>query len=220
MSNIRDFPREELPRERLIRHEVEVLTNTELLAVIIKTGNKKDNVIELSRKIMKKYGLNKLSKLTVNELKKHLGIGNAKACQILACFELGKRLLSNTKERRIRLNSAKEVAEFIAPKMIYLEKEKLKALFLDSRKKLIKTETISIGSLNESIIHPREIFRSALKENAAAIIIVHNHPSGDPTPSKDDIKITKQLIKCGKMIGIPILDHIIIGKKGYISLCN
>lgn len=215
---IKSLPLNERPREKLIKQGPKILTNSELLAIILRTGNKKENVLELSNKFFKKYNIKSLSRLKISTLKKQLGIGDAKACQIIACFELGKRLASFKGEKKIQIKSAKDIAKIFIPEMGSLEKEHLKGIYLDSRNKIIKQETIFIGSLNESVIHPREIFKIALDENAASIILLHNHPSGDPNPSDYDIEVTKELVIAGRLLGIEILDHIIIGGNKFMSL--
>ena len=147
-----------------------------------------------------------------------MGIGNVKACQITACFELGRRLASFKDNKKPQISNAKDVAKLFIPEMGTLEKEHFKGVYLDSKRRIIKQETIFIGSLNESVVHPREIFKIAIEESSAAIILLHNHPSGDPNPSSFDIKMTKELIKAGELLGIEILDHIIIGGEKYVSL--
>jgi len=215
---IKSLPSEERPREKLIKHGPKILTDSELLAIILRTGNKKESVLGLSNKLFNKYNLKSLSRIKISSLKKQLGIGDAKACQIIACFELGKRLASFKEDKRPIIKNVKDIAKLFVPEMGSLEKEHFKGVYLDSRKRIIKQENIFIGSLNESIVHPREIFKIALDENAAAIIILHNHPSGDPTPSSYDIEMTKELVKAGELLGIPILDHVIIAGKKYVSL--
>ena len=216
--NIKTLPSDERPREKLIKYGPRTLTNSELLAIILRTGNKKESVLELSNKFFKKYNLKSLSRLKVSILKKQLGIGDAKACQIMACFELGRRLSAFKENKKSVIKSAKDIAKLFIPEMGGLEKEHFRGIYLNSRKKIIKQETIFVGSLNESVVHPREIFKIALDENAAAIILLHNHPSGDPSPSSFDVEITKELIKAGELLGIQVLDHIIIGGKKYVSL--
>ncbi len=209
---------EERPREKLIKYGASNLTNSELLAIILRTGNKKENVLELSKRFFKKYNIRSLSKLNFSVLKKELGIGNAKALSVISCFELGKRLSAFKEDKQAQIKNAKDVAKLFIPEMAHLEKEHFKGIYLDSRKRIIKQETIFIGSLNESLVHPREIFKIALDENAAAIILLHNHPSGDPSPSSYDIEVTKDLVKAGELFGIQILDHIIIGGNNYFSM--
>lgn len=216
--NLKYLPIGERPREKLIKHGPKILTNSELLAIILRTGNKKENVLELSNKFFRKYNIKSLALLKHSTLKKELGIGDAKACQIISCFELGKRFSAFNENKKTKIKNAKDIADLFIPEMSTLTKEHFKGIYLDSRKKILKQETIFIGSLNESIVHPREVFKIALDENAAAIILLHNHPSGDPSPSDFDIEITKGLIKAGELLGIQVLDHIIVGGKKFVSL--
>lgn len=214
---IKDMPLEERPREKLIMYGARVLTNAELLAIILRNGTKRENVLELSKNLLKENNLKSLSRKRVNVLMRIFGIGQSKACQIVACFELGRRLASFKDKQSNSINNVRDVVKLFLPGISFLKKEHFKSIFLDSRKRIIKDETIFIGSLNASIIHPREIFQAAFEEGAAAIILLHNHPSGDPNPSDDDIKITKQLVKAGEILGIEIVDHIIIGHNKYFS---
>jgi len=214
---IKEITKEERPRERLVKHGPETLATAELIAIILGNGSKNKNVIEISNKLLSDYNLDSLSKLSLAKLKKNFGIGEAKACQIISCFELGRRVASFNHEEKIIINSAKDIETFFLPKMSHLKKEHFKVIYLDSRKSIIKEETIFIGTLNASIIHPREIFEFAIIESAAAIILVHNHPSGDPTPSEDDLEITKQLVNSGKILGINVLDHVVIGRENIYS---
>ncbi|MGD9276882.1 MAG: DNA repair protein RadC [Candidatus Pacearchaeota archaeon] len=215
--NIKELAKEERPREKLIKKGPDVLSNSELLAIILGTGSKKEGVLELSNRFFKKYNIKNLSRLKTSILKKELGIGDAKACKIIACFELSRRLFSFNEDKKFQIKKAEDIAKIFIPKMNNLEKEYFKGIYLDSRQRIIKEETIFIGSLNESVVHPREVFKIALEENAAAIIILHNHPSGDPTPSKFDEEVTEKLIQAGEVLGIPVLDHIIVGGKRYFS---
>lgn len=214
---IKDLPLEERPRERLIKYGPKALSNSELLAIILRNGSKKENVLELSKRLLKEDNIKSLSRKRINSLKNNLGIGTAKACQIIACFELGRRLAAFKDTSTPMINNVQDIAKIFMVEMSSLKKEHFKGIFLDSRKRIIKDETIFIGSLNASIIHPREIFQVALEEGSAAVILLHNHPSGNPEPSDDDIKITKQLVKAGEILGIEVLDHIIIGNKKYFS---
>lgn len=215
---IHDLSKEERPRERLIKHGPKTLSNAELLAIILRTGDKKENVIELSNHLLKEHNLKSLSRLKISTLKKNKGIGEAKACQITACFELGRRLAAFPKIKKIIINSAKDAAKLFLPEMSTLNQEHFMGIYLDARKRIIKEETIFIGSLNTAVIHPREIFQTAINEGAAAIILIHNHPSGNPEPSEEDLEITQQLIAAGKLLEIEILDHLIIGDQRYCSL--
>jgi DNA repair protein RadC len=216
--NLKQLPLEERPREKMIKNGPKAMTNSELLAIILRTGNKKEDVLTLSNKLLSDYNIKSLSALKIAGLKKQLGIGDTKACQIMACFELGKRLSAFKEGKKITIKSAKDLAQLFIPEMGNLEKEHFKRVYLDSGKRIIRHETIFIGSLNESVVHPREIFKIAINENAAAVIILHNHPSGNPNPSSFDMEITKELVKAGDFMGIPVLDHIIIGGRKYISL--
>ena len=215
---IKSLPLGDRPREKLIKNGPESLSDSELLAIILRTGNKKESVINVTSKLLGKYNIKSLSRQGIGTLKKELGIGDAKACQIVACFELGRRLAKFKEDKHSPVKNAKDIAKIFIPEMGSLKREHLKGIYLDSRKRIIKEETIFIGSLNESVIHPREIFQMALNENAAALILIHNHPSGNPEPSSQDIEITKELVEAGDILGIPVLDHIIIGSNKYVSL--
>lgn len=209
---------EEFPREKLIKYGVENLTNYELLAILLNTGTKNENVIELSKRITKKYELNYLSSISISQITKELGIGIAKACKILACFELGKRSFNKINENKLKINCPESLASLYFPKTSNLNQENLFAVYLNTRKKIISEKRLFVGSLNESIINPREIFKNAFEEGASGIILIHNHPSGESSPSQSDIDVTRELIKISEIMQIPILDHIIIGKNNYTSL--
>ncbi|VVB80176.1 RadC-like JAB domain protein [uncultured archaeon] len=214
---IKSLPTNERPREKLIKYGPGKLTESELLAIILRIGSKKESVIELANKLFTKYNVKTLSRLNLSTLKKEFGIGEVKACEILACFELGRRLSAFKEDKKPIISNAKDLVKIILPEMSSLEKEHFKGIYLDSRMRIVKQENIFIGSLNESVVHPRDIFKIALEENAAALILVHNHPSGDPSPSNFDTKVTKEIAKSGRMLGIPVLDHVIIGGKTYFS---
>jgi len=216
-SSFKTLPQEDMPREKLNKYGAKVLTDSELLAIILRTGNKQEDVFKLSKKLLAKHNLKSLSRIRINSLKKELGIGDAKASQIISCFELGRRLAAFKEDKKPIIKEAKDIVKIFMPEMSSLKKEHFKGIYLDSRRRVLKEETIFIGSLNESVIHPREIFQIALNENAAALILLHNHPSGDPSPSKFDINVTKELVEAGKILGIEVLDHIIIGSKKYFS---
>jgi len=216
--NIRDFPIRERPRERMLKYGREALSSSELLAIILGKGTKNKNVVDLSTEILAKYELDELSKKSVNSLRKIQGIGIAKACQIAACFEISKRYSSFNSDINPLVTCAEDAFNILSPELRNKDKEHLKALFLDTRRRLIKKKTIFIGSLNKSIVHPREIFKEAIEQSSAAVIIAHNHPSGDPTPSIEDKDVTRQLIEAGEIIGIPLLDHIVIGNNRYVSI--
>ncbi|CCC57860.1 RadC family protein [Caloramator australicus] len=220
MSNfrIRDIPHDERPRERLIKFGPESLSNAELLAILLRTGTKDFSAINLAQNIISKNGLDFLSNCTIEELSSIKGVGLAKAAQIKAAIELGKRLRGLRNSNKIKITSPKDVFNLIGEDMRYLKREFLRVIFLNTKNIVIDIKDISIGSLNSSIVHPREVFSEAIRRSSSSIIICHNHPSGDPEPSMEDINITKRLFEVGKLVGIELLDHIIIGDGCYISL--
>lgn len=216
---IRDFPKNERPRERLIKEGPESLATQELIAIILRTGTKDESVLEISNQIIKQFdGLRMLMNASVEEITSIRGIGEAKAVQLLAAFELGKRINRLQFDDRFSIKSPDDCAKFMMDEMRFLQQEHFVCLYLNTKNQIIARETIFKGSLNASIVHPREVFKEAFRRSACSIICLHNHPSGDPTPSREDIEVTKRLVECGKIIGIELLDHIIIGEHKYISL--
>ncbi|AKB36778.1 DNA repair protein RadC [Methanosarcina siciliae C2J] len=215
---IHDLPEEERPRERLIRNGPESLSNAELLGIILRTGSREENVISLCSRILKEYNIKQLSLANISRLTQVHGVGKAKAAQIAAVFELARRLEIFVEEPKRKICSPKDVYSLMYPRMREQKKEKFITLYLDTKNQILKEEVVSIGSLNASIVHPREVFKSALLESSASVIMVHNHPSGDPSPSREDIMVTEKLVEGGKLLGIDILDHIIIGDGRYVSL--
>ncbi|AYK14068.1 MAG: RadC family protein [Methanosarcina flavescens] len=215
---IRDIPEEERPRERLIRNGPESLSNAELLGVILRTGSREENAVSLANQILSKYNIKQLSLTNVSRLTQVHGVGKAKAAQIAAVFELALRLETFVEEPKRKICSPKDVYALMYPKMREQKKEKFITLCLDTKNQVLKEEVVSIGSLNASIVHPREVFKSALMESSASVIMVHNHPSGDPSPSREDIMVTEKIVEGGKLLGIDVLDHIIIGDGRYVSL--
>ncbi len=213
---LKDIPAENRPRERFQKHGAHVLNDAELLAIILRTGTKNENIVDLCHRLLAKFGLNALSQLSLNELESVAGIGPAKAMQIKAIFELNKR----HKIAQISgkpLQCAEDVYEYSSQRLLSNDKEYLLAIYLDSKSRVVKDEIISIGTLNASLIHPREVFKSAIKESANSIIVVHNHPSGDSTPSEEDEKITECLFEAAEILNIPLMDHVIIGNENYYS---
>lgn len=217
---IKNMPENERPREKLIRYGPHTLSNSELLAILIRIGYKEHSALELANILLSHddKGIRFLANCTVQELSKIKGIGKTKACQIIAAVELGNRLSRSLLEMKKKIKSPMDVTDMFINHMRFLEKEHFKVIFLNTKNEIIAYETISIGSLNASIVHPREVFNRAIKKSSASIILLHNHPSGNPEPSKEDINITKRLIKAGEIIGIEVLDHIIIGDGNYFSL--
>ncbi|HLQ73364.1 MAG TPA: DNA repair protein RadC [Bacillota bacterium] len=216
---IKDVPKEERPRERLLNMGARYLSNKELLAILLVSGTRDESVMQLSNRLLMHFeGLNYLSEATIEELTTIRGIGVAKGVMLLAAIELGKRMSEYKPEDRLTIRSPEDGANYVMEEMRHLKQEHFVALFLNTKNEVIKRKTIFIGSLNTSVVHPRELFREAVKRSSASIICLHNHPSGDPTPSNEDIHVTKRLSEAGKVIGIEVLDHIIIGDRKFISL--
>ncbi|PTE95170.1 RadC family protein [Staphylococcus equorum] len=207
------------PRERLLSHGASHLSHAELLAILINTGRKGSSSIDIANELLKSVdNLKELKMLSISDLNKIKGVGLYKALILKAAFELGERMHSGSVDDKIQISSPKDVADFMMGKMEHLTQEKFIALFLNSKNVIIKQKTIFVGTLNSSIMHPREIFSEAIKCASNAIIVLHNHPSGDVTPSNEDIKTTERLKKCGQVLGIDLLDHIIIGDHIYLSM--
>jgi len=215
---IQDIPEEERPRERLIRNGPESLSNAELLGIILRTGSREENVVNLCSRILTEYSIKQLSLANISRLMQVHGVGKAKAAQISAVFELARRLETFVEEPKRKVCSPKDVYTLMYPKMREQKKEKFITLCLDTKNQILREEVVSVGSLNASIVHPREVFKSALMESSASVIMVHNHPSGDPSPSREDIMVTEKMVEGGKLLGIDVLDHIIIGEGRYVSL--
>jgi len=216
------MPEEERPREKLAAHGASALTDPELIAILLRTGVPGTNAIEVARELLKEYGsLRGLSRCSMHELKKIPGIGPAKAVQLAAAFDLGNRLARETLSKQ-KIDSPELVNELVGPEMRRLRKESLRVILLDTRYHLIRVEEVSIGSVNESIAHPRDVFRPAVIAFAYAVIVVHNHPSGDASPSQADHSLTRRLAEAAELLQIKLLDHIIIGapaegSPGYFS---
>ena len=216
---IKDLPLSERPREKLISYGVEALSNAELLALIIKSGNFEETAVEVAQKILSRdnRGIAYLADVSLEELMEVKGIGEGKASQILAAIEIGKRLNRIGPQDKIKISSPMVLVNLLMDEMRYLCKEHFKIAILDTKNQILAIENISIGTLNASIVHPRDVFKIAIKRNANSLILIHNHPSGDPNPSNEDISITNRLVDAGNLIGIKVLDHIIIGDNKYIS---
>ncbi|ACF43222.1 RadC family protein [Pelodictyon phaeoclathratiforme] len=213
---IHDFDPDNRPRERLLRSGAASLSPAELLAIILRTGTKNLNIVDTCNELIARYSLEKLANITLEELKKVKGIGDAKAMQIVAIFELNKRL-HYSRNLNKKIQAARDVFEYMAGRVPDETKEHLFVLHLNTKNQIIKTELVSVGTLNAALIHPREVFKSAIKESSHAIILVHNHPSGDVEPSNADKQVTDLLKQASTVIQIDLLDHIIIGKTGCFS---
>lgn len=218
---IKDLPVNERPYEKLERFGPEMLSNAELLAIIIRTGNRNETSVSLAQRVLKHdregSGLSFLHHTTVEQLRKINGIGRVKAIQLKAVMELSKRIASFYDTNRIVLNATADVARVFMEEMRHLDREVFKTVMLNTKNQIIKQRNVSVGSLSASIVHPREVFSEALKIGCAAVIFVHNHPSGDPTPSVDDVDTTRRLVNAGDILGIKVLDHVIIGNGVYVS---
>jgi DNA repair protein RadC len=215
---LRDLPSEERPREKLQAQGPEALSVNELLAVVLHTGTTKEDVMEMSNRIIRDYGQRSL--LVWRDPKKlslDMNIPINKAFQIIAVGELGRRYYDKSQTGFTNIRNAKDVYEYLQD-MRNLSKEHLRGLYLNSHNHIIRDEVISIGTINSSIIHPREVFKLGLEVSAVAVILAHNHPSGEVTPSSEDIEITKQLVRGGKILGIRVLDHVIITKDAFASV--
>jgi len=218
---LHDLPADERPRERLVKYGVESLSLQELLSLIFGRGVKGESVVSISQKLITTFtSIDSLSEASIEELKGIKGLGLAKACQLKACFEISRRLRkeenSNKNKNRI-INSPKDIFPLLKEKIINFHKEYFMVVSLDNRNKVINVDTVSVGTLSSSLIHPRETFEVAIKNHAAATIICHNHPSGELKPSEDDLIVTQNLVKAGKLLGIEVSDHLIITKDGYFS---
>jgi DNA repair protein RadC len=217
--SIHDLPSEERPRERMILLGPETLSDIELLAILIRSGTPKEGVLQLCQRLLAEYGsLQNLFQASLSRLQEMPGLGPAKACLLSACFELSKRLATQKQRIKPSLKTPQDVADVFMAHLRYLKQEHLMSAYLDVKNRLLEQRTISIGTLDSSIVHPRDIFRHAVNLPCAAIILIHNHPTGDPGPSQEDIQVTKRVKNAGEIMGIPLLDHIIIGDGIFISL--
>jgi DNA repair protein RadC len=215
---IHDLPKPERPRERLQKFGPEALSAQELLALVIGRGIPKKSVMSIAQELLMRFGnIKAISQATIEELSQIKGIGLAKAAQIKACFELGKREDLEPEVKDFDVKNPEGVVKAIRASIKDKAKEHFKLILLNPRNKIIGISTISIGTLNASLVHPREVFKDAIAHSAASVVLAHNHPSGDPEPSEDDIEITKKLVESGKILGIEVIDHIIIGKNDYYS---
>ncbi len=217
---IKDLPQGERPRERLKQHGPKHLNNTELIAILLRTGMTGENVISLSSRVLTALGrLAGLGRSSFTELCSQRGLSEAKACQLLAAVELGRRFVSLAPEERVVINSPQDVANLLMAEMAVLDQEHLKALLLNTKNEVLGIREIYVGNVNSSVVRPAEVFRPAVRDNATSVIVVHNHPSGDPTPSPEDVSITRTLIEAGKMMAVDVLDHLVIGSGNrFVSL--
>lgn len=219
---IKEMPETERPREKLYKLGACNLSDAELIAIIIGTGSHQETALELASRLLndlyKEGGLGVLLDITVEELSRFRGMGMAKACKLIAAAELARRISSTASHQRKTIRSPEDAVSVVMQGMRHLKKEHFKVMLLNVKNHLMSVEDISIGSLSASVVHPREIFKHPIKKSASAVILVHNHPSGDPTPSQEDINITRRIHEAGKILGIDVLDHIIVGDGEFTSL--
>jgi len=214
---IRDIPWYNRPGIRLKKKGVSILSDSELLAVVLGRGNREENAVDISNRVLKNYNFDKLSNLSFHELKMEFK-NQVPAMKILAMYEIFRRTNKLTKKGfKQKINTAQDVFSYFVDELQDKKKEQFCALFLDTKNKIIGEELISVGTLNTSLIHPREVFNPAIKASANSLVLIHNHPSGDVKPSKEDIEITKKLENVGSLLGISVVDHVIVGKNSYLS---
>jgi len=216
---IKEMPAEERPRERLRAYGVQALTTAELLAILIRTGTHERSAVSLGEFLLSEFGSIKgVATASVEQIAAVKGLGEVKAGQIKAAIEFGNRLSLFTEDAKPSIGGPRDVANLLMPDLRYQKKEILKSLLMDTKNRVLAIRTVSIGDLSSSIVHPREVFKDAVVISAAALIVAHNHPSGDPTPSAEDVAVTKRLIGAGEIMGIDLLDHIVIGDGVFVSL--
>ena len=219
IKTIKEIPLNDRPREKMAANGAAVLTDAELIAILLRTGTAEKSAIDIASEMTADGGLYKrLAGITrLNELTNIKGLGQAKAATVLAALEIGRRIASAKPLEKIQLSCPQDVADFLMPRLRYAAKEQFVVILLNNKNKVIGTEVVSEGSLSSSIVHPREVYAPAILHHAAAIMVAHNHPSGDPKPSTEDTEVTRVLARSGKVLGIPMIDHVIIGDGNYYS---
>ena len=218
-AKIKDLPEQERPRERLMQYGPRSLSNADLLAIILRTGTTKASAIRLAENLLAKFGsLKGLATADPEDISKMDGVGSAKVAQICAAMELGKRLAAFMEESKPTIRGPEDVAQILMPELRHQTQEHFRALYLDAKNRVLRITSVFVGTLDASTVHPREVFRDAVTLAAAGVIVAHNHPSGDPSPSPEDLAVTRRLHGAGKVVGIDLLDHVIIGDGRWISL--
>ncbi len=216
---IKELPTSEKPRERLIAHGPSALSDAELLAILLRTGVTGSSVLQLSQALLKEFGgWNGLQSASFEDLSRWKGVAEAKTAQLKAALEIGRRLAILSYGERFQIKSPADVAKLMQVEMGHLDQEHLRAICVDTKNKVQKVHTVYVGSLNASVVRIGEVFKEAIKLNSASVIIVHNHPSGDPTPSPEDVQVTKQIVQAGALLDIQVLDHLVIGHGQYVSM--
>ncbi len=219
MYRITDLHETERPRERLAAQGAQALSNAELLAILLRVGVRGENAVQMGQRLLQDMGgLPGLHRATFDEVCRQKGIGPAKAAQLKAAIELGRRLAASQPQERPQITSPADAAALVQYEMSALEQEELRVFLLDTRNRVLDIRTVYRGSLNSSQVRVGELFRDAIRKNAAAIIVAHNHPSGDPTPSPDDVAVTRAIVEAGKLLDISVLDHLVIGQGRFVSL--
>ncbi len=220
-TTIKEWPVDDRPREKLLLRGPAALSDAELLALIIGSGSGKVTAVDLAKRLIAEHNnLAELSKLSVDEIARNRGLGKARSAEIVAAFEIGRRLARSRNVDRVTVTGPGDVAAYMQPHLVHLKREVFEVLLLNSANVIQKQVRISEGNLNASIVHPREVFKAAIDGLAASVILVHNHPSGNPEPSNEDKMITRQLVESGKIIGIPVHDHLIIAGNAYTSFAE
>lgn len=217
---IKRLPQEERPREKLLFYGKEALSTAELLAILLRTGTKEKSALEIAQEVlaMDESGILYLENCCPEELANIKGMGTAKACQVLAAVELGKRAATRKGKAKKQIANPDDIVQLFMEKMRYYKKEHFQVLLIDAKGRIIEETEVSIGDLCSTVIHPREVFSQAIRRGAASVLFVHNHPSGDPQPSQEDVETTERLVKAAGILGIYVLDHIIIGDGRYVSM--
>lgn len=215
---IKDLPPSERPRERMLASGTTSLSDADLLAIIIRTGTTQETAVQLGERILWEIGgLQELPRCSTDDLLAIKGLGPAKAVTLMAAAELGRRLSSRLRGEAVSVSSPGDAAGLVMEEMRHNLREHFRVVLLDTKNKVMGIEEISIGSLNTSLVHPREVFRPAIRKACASVILIHNHPSGDPTPSREDLDVTRRLVEAGKLVGIEVLDHLVIGDGKFVS---
>lgn len=216
---IHELPSNDRPRERLSQHGASALSDAELLAIILRVGAGGENVLRMAERLLARFGgLGGMARASMSEMQREHGIGQAKAAQIKAAFELGRRVLAESPEQRPQIVTPEDAANLLMGQMAHLQREEMRVLLLDTRHRVVHAQTVYQGSLNASVLRVSELFQEAITRNCPALVVAHNHPSGDPTPSPEDIEVTRQLVAAGQLLDIEVIDHLIIGQGRFVSL--
>jgi DNA repair protein RadC len=216
---IKELPADERPREKLLANGPEAMSNAELIAILLRTGTRRDSALRLAERLLVNYGgIGGMGGLSPREISKIKGIGSAKSVAVAAAIELGKRMSLLAATERLIIHSPQDIADLMMPRLRYETKEKFIVVLLTTKNHVLATPVVSVGTLNSSVVHPRELFREAINYNAASVVLVHNHPSGDPSPSQEDVVLTRKMNEAGCVLDISVVDHVIIGDGKYVSL--